>query len=174
MGAFEGIGSISHECRRKIADNWRCVAFALENEVPIDIFVLTNWYRMEKKLRKRAGGVIPLPGGSPCQSVVGSSEVTRVTQRLATLNGPVFDCTGDIESESSTFERLDLLLDLEDFPINRVIDLNASFQDNLEVCDFDAQSSADASGKKTSQAPKEKKKKKSKKRKRRNTDTSEC
>ena len=174
MGAFEGIGSISHEYRRKIADNWRCVAFALENEVPIDIFVLTNWDRMEKKLRKRAGGVIPLPGGSPCQSVVVSSEVTTVTQRLATLNGPVIDCTGDIESESSTFERLDLLVDLDDFPINRVLDLNASFQDNLEVCDVEAQSSADASGKKTSQAPKEKKKKKSKKRKRRNTDTSEC
>jgi hypothetical protein len=166
LGAFEGKGSISHECRRKIADNWRCVAFALENEVPIDIFVLTNYDRMEKKLRKRAGGVIPLPGGSPCQSVVGSSEVTTNTQRLATLDGPEFDCTEDIESESSTFESLDLLVELDDFPINRVIDLNVSFQDNLEVCVVDAQPSADASGKKTSQAPKEKKKKKSRKRKR--------
>jgi hypothetical protein len=139
-----------------MASNWRCVAFALENEVPRDIFVLTNYDRIELKLHERAAGlVVPLPGGSPRQSVVGSN-------------------SEDIESDSSTFD-LDSLVDIDDFPISRVVDLSASLRipdDSVEVGDDVAQPPADASGEKTSQAPKKKKKKKSKKRKRSSSERS--
>jgi hypothetical protein len=50
LSEFQDIGSISLSRQRKIANNWRWVAFAIENEVPKDMFVLTNYHRMEKKM----------------------------------------------------------------------------------------------------------------------------
>jgi hypothetical protein len=43
----------SHEWKRKIANNWRCIAFAIENDVPKELFILTNYDRMGKNLEKR-------------------------------------------------------------------------------------------------------------------------
>jgi hypothetical protein len=45
LSEFQVSGSISLSRQRKIANNWRCVAFAIENEVPKDIFVFTNYDR---------------------------------------------------------------------------------------------------------------------------------
>lgn len=50
LSAFQDSGGISFSRQRKIANNWRCIRFAIENEVPIDKFVLTNVGRMEEKM----------------------------------------------------------------------------------------------------------------------------
>ncbi len=50
LSAFQDSGGISFSRQRKIANNWRCIRFAIENEVPIDKFVLTNVGRMETKM----------------------------------------------------------------------------------------------------------------------------
>lgn len=48
-GALRGSGVVSRPLTRKIANNWRCIAYAIKNEVPKDDFVMTNYRRMQKQ-----------------------------------------------------------------------------------------------------------------------------
>ncbi len=48
-GALRGSGAVSVQLQRKIAGNWRCIAYAIENEVPKESFVITNYKRMQKQ-----------------------------------------------------------------------------------------------------------------------------
>jgi hypothetical protein len=41
-------GSVS---KRKIANNWRCIQYAIENQIPREFFVLTNYKRMVEKMK---------------------------------------------------------------------------------------------------------------------------
>ena len=37
--------------QRKIAGNWRCIQYAIENQVPREFFVITNYERMVEKMK---------------------------------------------------------------------------------------------------------------------------
>jgi hypothetical protein len=41
-----GSGDGSDRFKRKIADNWRCIQYAIQNEVPQECFVLANCHRL--------------------------------------------------------------------------------------------------------------------------------
>jgi hypothetical protein len=47
--ALQGSHSVSQ--RRKIAGNWRCIQYAIENQVPREFFVITNYGRMVEKMK---------------------------------------------------------------------------------------------------------------------------
>lgn len=47
--ALQGSRSASH--LRKIAGNWRCIQYAIENQVPRKFFVITNYERMVEKMK---------------------------------------------------------------------------------------------------------------------------
>jgi hypothetical protein len=155
-----GRGDGSNRFKRKIANNWRCIEYAILHEVPRKWFVLTNYDRMEKKMANLAKGSRSESDSESAYEYESESESAS-------------------ESQSSTFNEIEV----EELgsPIiisNYAIDFGAEV---AESSDGDLAKKRTTESDPPSQRPtpepkptKLSKKPKRKKRKSRNTDTSEC
>jgi hypothetical protein len=71
IGARRGSGAVSVQLQRKIAGNWRCIKYAIKNEVPKESFVITNYERMQQKKSNSSDS-----GGSESDSDSGGTSST--------------------------------------------------------------------------------------------------
>jgi hypothetical protein len=155
-----GTGDGSDRFKRKIANNWRCIEYAILNEVPRKHFVLTNYDRMEKKM-----------AGSRSESESESESAYESESESESAS----------ESQSSTFDEIEV--DLESlaspiitasYPVDFGAEIGESSVDDLAnktTTEPDPPSKRPTPESKPTKPPK---KPKRKKRKSRNTDTSEC